>query len=175
MKRRTAEAALTLLLTLPGAGQALTTDRDQPVHIEADRGELDDAKGVTTYEGQVVVTQGSIRITGDRVVLYYDQDRQVTRAESFGKPATYQQLPDGEKEPMRARALRMEYLVRDGVIELYDDAVVTQAGDTLSGSRVTYDTVSNRVKATRSVNGDDRVRVILTPRAKTDSEPGAKR
>jgi lipopolysaccharide export system protein LptA len=172
MRRRTVEAALLALACLPGTAHALSSDRNQPVEIEADRGELDDTKGLTTYEGRVVVTQGTLKITGDRVVLHYDKDRQVHRAEAYGKPATYEQLADGEKEPVRARALRMDYLVRDGVIELYDEATVTQAGDTLSSSRVTYDTVNNRVKATRSGNGDDRVRVILAPKPKGGSGPG---
>jgi lipopolysaccharide transport protein LptA len=69
----------------------------------------------------------------------------------------------------------MEYLVPEGVIELYDDATVTQSGDTLSGSRVTYDTVNNRVKAMRSGTGDDRVRVILTPKPKNGPGPGGAR
>ena len=166
MTHKGTELFLILLATLPGAALALSTDRDQPVHIEADRGELDDVKGVTIYEGRVVVTQGSIKITGDRVVLYYDDQRDISRAEAVGKPATYQQLSDGETEPLKARALRMDYQVKDGVIDLYDDASVVQTGNSLFGNRITYDTVNERVKASRSGSGEDRVRVILTPKAK---------
>ena len=166
MTHKGTELFLILLATLPGAALALSTDRDQPVHIEADRGELDDVKGVTIYEGRVVVTQGSIKITGDRVVLHYDDQRDISRAEAVGKPATYQQLSDGESEPLKARALRMDYQVKDGVIDLYDDASVVQTGNSLFGSRITYDTVNERVKASRSGSGEDRVRVILTPKAK---------
>ena len=166
MTHKGTELFLILLATLPGAALALSTDRDQPVHIEADRGELDDVKGVTIYEGRVVVTQGSIKITGDRVVLYYDDKRDISRAEAVGKPATYQQLSDGESEPLKARALRMDYQVKDGVIDLYDDASVLQSGNSLFGNRITYDTLNERVKASRSGSGEDRVRVILTPKAK---------
>lgn len=166
MTHKGTELFLILLATLPGAALALSTDRDQPVHIEADRGELDDVKGVTIYEGRVVVTQGSIKITGDRVVLYYDDKRDISRAEAVGKPATYQQLSDGETEPLKARALRMDYQVKDGVIDLYDDASVLQSGNSLFGNRITYDTLNERVKASRSGSGEDRVRVILTPKAK---------
>ena len=166
MTHKGTELLLILLATLPGAALALSTDRDQPVHIEADRGELDDVKGVTIYEGRVVVTQGSIKITGDRVVLHYDDQRDISRAEAVGKPATYQQLSDGETEPLKARALRMDYQVKDGVIDLYDDASVLQSGNSLFGNRITYDTLNERVKASRSGSGEDRVRVILTPKAK---------
>ena len=123
MKRKVSEITLALLCALvTGQAVGLSTDRTQPVQIEADRAELDDAEGVTRYEGQVVVTQGTLKITGDRVVLHYDEERQVTRAEAFGNPATYEQLPDDQQEPVRARALQMEYRVRDGVIELHRDA-----------------------------------------------------
>ena len=166
MTHKGTELFLILLATLPGAALALSTDRDQPVHIEADRGELDDVTGVTIYEGRVVVTQGSIKITGDRVVLHYDDQRDISRAEAVGKPATYQQLSDGESEPLQARALRMDYQVKDGVIDLYDDASVLQSGNSLFGNRITYDTLNERVKASRSGSGEDRVRVILTPKAK---------
>lgn len=174
MTHKGTELFLILLATLPGAALALSTDRDQPVHIEADRGELDDVKGVTIYEGRVVVTQGSIKITGDRVVLYYDDKRDISRAEAVGKPATYQQLSDGETEPLKARALRMDYQVKDGVIDLYDDASVVQTGNSLFGNRITYDTVNERVKASRSGSGEDRVRVILTPKAKDGAREGGK-
>lgn len=170
MSRRAARAVLLVALGATVSGPlALTSDRRQPVLVEADQAELDDARGITTYQGQVVVTQGSLRITGDRVMLYYDQNRDVTRAEALGKPATYEQTPEGEKAPVRARALRMEYLVGEGLIELYDEAEVLQAGDSLRGRRITYDTVNNRVKATGSGSAEDRVRVILTPRGKQDA------
>lgn len=174
MTHKGIELFLILLATLPGAALALSTDRDQPVHIEADRGELDDVKGVTIYEGRVVVTQGSIKITGDRVVLYYDDQRDISRAEAVGKPATYQQLSDGETEPLKARALRMDYQVKEGIIDLYDDASVLQSGNSLFGNRITYDTVNEQVKATRSGSGEDRVRVILTPKAKDGGKDGKK-
>jgi lipopolysaccharide export system protein LptA len=164
---------LYVLVTFTGETLALSTDRQQPVTVEADQAELDDAKGVTTYEGRVVVTQGSLRITGDRVLLYYDQSRDVTRAEALGKPATYEQTPDGEQTPVKARALRMEYQVREGVIDLYDEAEVLQERDSLRGRRITYDTVNNRVKAMGSGSPEDRVRVILTPRGKAGFGPGA--
>ena len=57
MTHKGTELFLILLATLPGAALALSTDRDQPVHIEADRGELDDVKGVTIYEGRVDVKE----------------------------------------------------------------------------------------------------------------------
>lgn len=169
-------AVLVLLgLVLPAAAVALSGDRDKPIEIEADRAELDDARGLNTYEGSVVATQGTLRITGDRLVIEYDPDRRIKRGKAFGNPATYEQLMDGQPEPARARALRMDYLVDEGIIELYDDALVVQGKDSLSGDRVTYDTVNGRVKAVRSGSGEERVRVTITPRSKAEPEPAKPR
>jgi lipopolysaccharide export system protein LptA len=173
MTLKCASASLAVIaITLGASAHALTGDRDQPIQIEADRAELDDARGLTTYEGRVVATQGTLRISGERVVLHYDQDHRLTRAEAFGSPASYEQRLDGEPQPVRARAQRMEYLVGEGVIELYEGVTVSQGADTLSGNRVTYDTVNGRVRALRSGSGSDRVRVTITPRNRPESGAG---
>ena len=48
---------------------ALPSDRDQPIRVQADSAELDDKQGVAVYRGSVVITQGSLKITGDTVTL----------------------------------------------------------------------------------------------------------
>ena len=57
-----------LALGLPGSASALSTDRDQPINLEADEAELDQTEGVSTYVGNVVVTQGSMKVESDRMV-----------------------------------------------------------------------------------------------------------
>ena len=44
---------------------ALSSDKDQPIEIEADHAKLDDIQRVAVYQGDVVITQGSIRLNGD--------------------------------------------------------------------------------------------------------------
>ncbi|WP_351125661.1 LptA/OstA family protein, partial [Shewanella sp. T24-MNA-CIBAN-0130] len=44
---------------------ALPNDSQQPIHISADDAQLDDKKGVATYTGGVIITQGSMKITGN--------------------------------------------------------------------------------------------------------------
>ena len=64
------EAARRFLAALALAACATTahglaSDKDQPIEVEADSAELDDAKKISIYRGNVVVTQGTIRMTGD--------------------------------------------------------------------------------------------------------------
>ncbi|MDL2424869.1 lipopolysaccharide transport periplasmic protein LptA, partial [Pseudomonas sp. BAgro211] len=51
------------------AAWALPTDREQPIRVQADSAELDDKQGVAVYRGDVVVTQGSMKLTGNTVTL----------------------------------------------------------------------------------------------------------
>ncbi len=137
---------ITLLLVSPVCW-SLTSDKQQDIEIEADSAEMDDAKGISIYRGDVVVVQGSIRMTGDIMTVYFDENDDMKLVVMEGKPATYRQLPDDSEVYDEAESLRMEYYsLRDYVI-LIDEALVTQEGMRLSGDRIEYNTITNQAKA----------------------------
>ncbi len=173
------------LLLVPAA-LALSTDREQPIHIEADSAEADDAKGITIYKGDVVITQGSLKITGDHVTIYYDENNDFTEMVTLGNPARFRQLPDGEKDEeanyQRARASRMEYYKQKDTIVLLGNAVYGQGGDRVAADRIDYDSRNSRMKArtlASSGNGDkkastedgkkSRVRITIQPKKKSSN------
>jgi len=85
---------LPLLLGLGAAlGSAsawsLPTDRDQPIHIQSDDAQLDDKKGVATYKGNVIITQGSMKITGNTVTITRNAQGEVDVFTSVGNLAYY--------------------------------------------------------------------------------------
>ncbi len=153
----------------------LSTDKDQPIEIEADYADLDDEKGVTIYRGNVVLTQGSVRMTGDTMTVYFKDDELDTLIME-GKPARYRQLPDDSKIYDEAEALRMEYYELKNLIVLVDKASFKQEGLSFSGNRIEYDTEHSRVKARGSVkqqtgsgsssSSGERVKIILKPKKK---------
>jgi len=49
-------------------------DRDKPINIESDSMISDGAKKVSTFEGKVVLVQGSLIIRADRIVVRQDGD-----------------------------------------------------------------------------------------------------
>ncbi len=154
---------------------ALSTDKDQPIEIEADSADLDDEKGVTIYRGNVVLIQGSVRMTGDTMTVYFTNDELDTMIME-GKPARYRQLPDGSEIYDEAEALRMEYYELKNLIVLIDKASFKQEGLSFSGNRIEYDTLHSRVKARGSVkqqagssssgSSGERVKIILKPKKK---------
>lgn len=160
-----------LLFTLFAASQvaALSTDKDQPITIEADSAEMDDAQGTSIYHGNVVVVQGSIRMTGDKMTVYLTEDDELDTLIMEGKPAHYQQLPDGKKVYDKAQAMRMEFYELKELVVLLNQAVFIQEDTRFSGNRIDYDILNSKLKlrqATKqsSVTKNKRVQVILKPK-----------
>lgn len=159
---------------------ALSTDKDQPIEIEADNADLDNEKGVTIYRGNVVLIQGTVRMTGDTMTVYFKDDELDTLIME-GQPARYRQLPDDSEIYDEAEALRMEYYELKSLVILIDKASFKQEGLSFSGNRIEYDTEHSKVKARGSVkqqNGTGnssasgssggRVKIILKPKKKKE-------
>lgn len=163
-------ALLAACLAGAQAAPALSTDKDQPISIEADRADIDDNKGISVYQGNVVVTQGSLRLAADTVTVYSPK-RNLQKLVAQGAPARFKQRPNGEQEDMRAQALRMEYSVETEKLLLLDGAHLWQAKNEFSGNRIEYDTVNDVVTASKAPSGKERVQVIIQPKAKSDGKP----
>ena len=157
-------AALALILALSPAW-ALKDDEKQPMRIEADQVELDEAKSTSVYVGKVQVNQGSMRLTADHVTVYHHDDRRVKYIIALGQPATYRQLLDGEQGEVQAFAKRMDYdAVKDELI-LTEEALLIQGSDRLSSERIVYDRARERMRA----GGTGRVKITITPESEGPS------
>jgi lipopolysaccharide export system protein LptA len=161
-------------------GWALSTDRDKPIEIEADSAERDDAKGITIYRGDVIIVQGTLRITGAKVTIHADENGDFEKMITLGKPARFRQLPDGEEDQEKnyqtARASRMEYFKERDLIVLLGSAVYGQGGDRVAADRIEYDSrnarmVAKSVKAKKDPKVEqpgktkrNRVRITIQPK-----------
>ncbi|MFO1359301.1 lipopolysaccharide transport periplasmic protein LptA [Plasticicumulans sp.] len=161
------------LLACALSAQALPEDRQQPVNLVADRAEMNQQTGVATYEGNVIVTQGTMRLTGDKVVVY-TQEGELQRMESFGKPTTFKQKPAADKEEILGESLKLEYDARTGIVIATGKAKITQVKDTFTGDRIEYDVNKDLVKA-RGGESAGRVQIILQPKPEGGTPvPGAR-
>ena len=150
--RRLLAAGLLLAGAAPAA--ALSTDSGEPIAIEADRAERDDARRVTIYRGNVIIDQGSLRITGDTVTIHFDARGDVTKIVSVGAPAHFRQLPDGDTVHRKAWGKRIEYFNRQDLIVLLGDARYAKGGDEVRAERLAYDALNARFKALADVAAD---------------------
>ena len=62
-----AVAAAVIVLVTSVQAYAEKADREKPIHLESDRVTVDEAKQLALFEGNVVLTQGTLTIRGDRV------------------------------------------------------------------------------------------------------------
>lgn len=150
---------------------ALPSDKEQPIEIEADHAQMDDVRGVTIYSGNAILTQGTLKIEGNTITFYYDEQKQLKKVIAVGNLAKYKQVQNPGEEPVRARALQMEYHAANQKVFLLGKGHMWQNGDEFTGNRIEYDINRDLViaKSTTVNVGDkkvtptERVHVVIQP------------
>lgn len=160
--------ALTAFLT---PAMAEHPDRQQPINIESDRATVDDRNKVHIFEGNAILTQGSLRLRGERLVVTEGADGFHTGVATApaGGLATFRQLREGtDNEYVEGEAVRIEYDTRTEQAKLFERAMVTSAGDIVTGDYIEYDALTENYAATRLAPKDgtapSRVNVTIQPR-----------
>ncbi len=157
----TIRASLLLCLLLPASALGLSGDRDQPIEVEADRLEVRDDENLSIYEGNVSLVQGSLRIRSDRLVIHFNERRELTLMEMTGSPARLRQLDDQQRE-MLGQAQRINYTESESLLELIGEARFDHAGDTIESERIRINTDNNSIQAGSS-DPDKRVKMLIQP------------
>ena len=152
------------LLPAVNATWALDSDREQPIQIVADVAVRDEVAGETRYEGNVVLTQGSLQITADKLSIQHTESG-ADRIVATGSPATLIQQPTPDQTPVDASAQRIEYIRSEDLVRLLENARIAQNGSTLSGNQIDYlvSQRSVRAKGTPGASGEGRVEVVIPP------------
>ncbi len=151
-------------------------DRDKPIDLEADALKVDDAKQISTYSGNVILTQGTLVIRADKLIVREDSGG-FQQSTSLGNPTTFKQKREGKNEYMEGSAQRIEYDGRMDKIQLYTKAWVKRGEDIIHGDYISYDANSEYAEVlggTKSTDGgtsSGRVRAIIQPKSKKTTEP----
>lgn len=158
------------LIFLSSSALALSEDRSQSITILSDSAERDEVKGTTTYAGNVLMEQGTMKIEAQKVVIYNTKSK-VTKIVATGKPVRYQQKPSADEEIVVAQANRLEYNIADDSLHLIDNAFLKQEGTSISGNRIDYDVKQSVVKAGGDTQQNERVKMVIPAHAlKQESE-----
>ena len=160
MQTRLALLVLALAAWPAGAG-ALSTDRDQPVRIDAASASLDHQNRIATYRGDVVIVRGSLRITGDLVTMQFDEGYDLATLVAEGEPAHFEQQPDNG--PMqKGEATRIEYRVEDGAMIFFGSAQIAQGEFLMRAQRIDYDSFSGSIQGVGDEAESEGSRVTIT-------------
>ncbi|HEY8555092.1 MAG TPA: lipopolysaccharide transport periplasmic protein LptA [Burkholderiales bacterium] len=161
-----AAAAVLALAVLAVPADARTRDVDQPIHIRAQRVEANEKTGVSVYRGDVVLTQGSLRLEADRLEVQL-RGGSTERIRAWGKPARLRSRTESG-EDIRASAERIEYRAAERLLDLYGDVELYRGADLLTGAIVHY--ALDRGTFTAESEKDGRVTAVIQP-AKKETAP----
>jgi lipopolysaccharide export system protein LptA len=161
-----------LLLGLITSLHALaeSADRNQPIELEADTVTVNDAKKISTYSGNVILTQGSLVIHAEKLIVREDEQG-FQHSTSTGNPSTFKQKREGKNEYMEGSAQRIEYDGRMDKVQLYTRASVKRGEDIVHGDYISYDAnaeYAEVIGGTKSEGtpGSGRVKAIIQPKNK---------
>jgi len=167
-------AAFCLAALTFAAGPALAekADREKPINLEADRVTVDDIKQISTFEGNVVLTQGTLIIRGDRMEVRQD-NQGFKEGVTWGKLAYFRQKRDGYDEYIEGWAERIEYDSRADKMQMFNRASMKKGGDEVRGNYISYDArteffqvIGGGAKAAAAEKSDGRVRAVIQPKPK---------
>ncbi len=154
------------------AVMAEAADRDKPIDLEADTVKVDDSKQISTYSGNVILTQGTLVIRADKLIVREDQGG-FQHSTSLGNPTTFKQKMEGKNEYMEGSAQRIEYDGRMDKVQLYTKAWVKRGGDIVHGDYIMYDAsaeyaevIGGGPQAATPGTPSGRVRAIIQPKGK---------
>jgi lipopolysaccharide export system protein LptA len=160
--------AVCSLAVLPALVVAKKSDRQQQMDYAAKHTDAFNAPNtVTTLQGQVKITQGTLLLTGDIAKIYLDADTQISHVIVTGKPAHIQQL-DENNNLVTGDAAQLDYDHVHGIAVLTGSAVVKQMGrGQFSGDKLTYNTDTSQI--TGDSAGDGLVHGVFLPKPKPAS------
>ncbi len=178
--------AASLIALLPPAATAEKADRLKPLTVEADQpGKIDLLNQFVTFNGNVVVTKGTMIIRATRIEVRETPDGYHTAVAlgAPGKPATFRQKRDAVDEFIEGEAERLEYDGKSDTVRFVNKASVrrlrgSSLADEISGNLVSYDNVAELFSVSGGAaatpdNPGGRVRAVLTPREGTAAAAGA--
>ncbi|MCY0965552.1 lipopolysaccharide transport periplasmic protein LptA [Parathalassolituus penaei] len=166
------ERLLTTLLLLLASSftQALQDDWQQEMIIQSNSAELDRKSGMVVYEGKVQLTQGTLKIEADRLVLMFE-GKHLQQAIANGNPANYEQKVSKDKPVTRASAERIDYFATSREVAFTGNAELRQDSNLFSGEVIRYNINTETVTARgaesttpgKQEEPKQRIRVVIQP------------
>ncbi len=151
-------------------------DTNQPTNVEADHMAYDDVHQINTFNGNVVLTRGSLIMKADKVVVTQDPAG-YQFATLYAAPnglATFRQKRDGGPDLwVEGQAKRIEYDGKNELVKLYSKAKMrrlegTKTTDEVEGEFISYDSRAeffsvNNTAGDQSKPGAGRIKAVIQP------------
>ena len=164
-----------LAAQLASHAHAEKADRDKPVNLEADTVTLDDIRKVSVYQGNVILSQGTLMLRADRVQVTQNASG-LDKVHATGSPVAFRQKLDGREEHIEGFADRIEFDSVNSQLELIGQARLRRGNDELRGAQISYNANTEFYKVTGQTDAktpSGRVRAVIRPKPRTE-QPATK-
>ncbi len=148
-------------VTLPGTNIALaqTNDHTKPINVKADSSVYNERSGTQTLSGNVEITQGSMSIFADNIVIEI-RNGALFRITGNGSPIRFEQLTPNN-ELIKGECNEIVYNTATTEITFRGNASFERPGQRLSGDTIEYNLNELTFKA--AGNNQGRVNITLQP------------
>ena len=177
-------AVLASMLCVSSLSMAEKADRNKPVNLEADRITVDDVKKIHVFEGNVQLTQGTLVIRADKMVITQDASGYQKGVATGGGDglARFRQKREGKDDYIEGAAERIEHDGAAETTQLFTRAWVKSGLDEVRGQYISFDAKTETYLVSNGPSGTalpatkhERVRAIIQPRNKEDGAPAPNR
>ncbi len=128
---------------------SVKADPSLPVEVTSETLNVNQENGSAEFVGNVIVVQGEMRLTAERVLVIYNQDRSAIQRMEATENVVLVSPPDA------AEGDYAEYTIESGVIVMKGNVLLTQGPSVISGDQMT----ANLTAGTATMNGN--VKTIL--------------
>lgn len=164
------KASLLALSLIAAFVHALPDDRDQPIHITADKALRDEKKGVTIYTGNVQLVQGSMELDADSLTILNTSDA-AEEIIAEGNPAKMRQRPEPDEGIVHAHARVITYYQSEDRVHLKTEARIEQDGAVVAGDSIDYFITEQVITAESDQSQkDNKVVVVIPPSVQKEGE-----
>ncbi len=135
----------------------------EPVDITSESVRVDHEKSRAEFTGAVVLTQGEFTLRCDRLHAWYVKG-DLDHAEAFGHVTFQRRDIDGASK-------RASYLKRQGVLILFENAMVRSPEGTVRGEKITHNIESERTVVDKTPDGRVHVTIDAETTKKASTSP----
>lgn len=169
MYRKLVSISITIFMLLFGntLAFALSTDKGQMIHVDADTADLNQLEHKGVYIGHVQFNQGTTNLRAEKAMTQGDDKNQLLLAIAEGsvtEQAHFWTQTALDKPPLHAWANTIRYHAKTHIIDLVGKAKIIQGENSFSAPHIRYNTEKQQIIS--KSDGANRSTIIFYPEKK---------
>jgi len=165
MSNKVKHLIISILFLFSNYIYAYGDDKNEPIYLESDSAKWDEESQKSTYRGNVVVTQGTMLLTGNLLIVT-SKNNEISHMIVTGEKSTYRQKTKTGKI-VNGEAKIIEYFMDQSKIIFLEKAILTQSNNIVKSNKIIYK-IDNENIIAGDKKGKSRVRMTLEPKKENE-------